>query len=141
MTLIVDASVVIKWLLNDPQREQDTEHATLLMKWIAEGREQAIQPPHWLIEVAAVLARISPDNAEEDLTLLQALELQTDDSPAVLRRACRLAIDLQQHMFDTLYHAIALETPDATLITADERYLRAGGKLGHIMHLADWKSG
>ena len=140
MTLVVDASVIVKWLLNDPQREQETERATHLMQWIAEGREPAIQPPHWLLEVGAVLARISPDNAEEDLTMLQALDLQIDDGPLVLRRACRLAIDLQQHLFDTLYHALALETPNATLITADERYLRAGGKLGHIMHLADWKT-
>jgi predicted nucleic acid-binding protein len=139
MTLVIDASVVVKWLLNDPQREQETERATQLMKWIAEGREQAIQPAHWLLEVGAVLARISPDNAEEDLTMLQALELQIDDGPLVLRRACRLAIDLQQHMFDTLYHALALETPNATLITADERYLRVGRKLGRIVHLAEWK--
>lgn len=138
MTLVVDASVVVKWLLNDPQREQETERATRLMKWIAEGREPAIQPAHWLLEVGAVLARISPGSAEEDLAILQALDLQINDDPLVLRRACRLAIDLQQHLFDTLYHAIALETPDTTLITADEKYLRAGGKLGHIVHLANW---
>lgn len=139
MTLVIDASVVVKWLLNDPQREQETQRATQLMKWIAEGHGQAIQPAHWLLEVGAVLARISPDSAADDLAMLQALNLQIDDGPLVLRRACRLAIDLQQHMFDTLYHAIALETPGATLITADERYLRAGAKLGHIVHLADWK--
>lgn len=139
MTLVVDASVVIKWLLNDPEREAQTGRATQLMQRIAEGREPVIQPMHWLLEVGAVLARINPDGAEEDLAMLQALELGIDDDPLILRRACRLAIELQQHLFDTLYHAIALQTPGATLVTADDRYLRAGGKLGRIVSLADWK--
>lgn len=139
MTLVVDASVVIKWLLNDPEREAQTGRATQLMQRIAEGREPVIQPIHWLLEVGAVLARINPDGAEEDLAMLQALELGIDDDPLILRRACRLAIELQQHLFDTLYHAIALQTPGATLVTADDRYLRAGGKLGHIVSLADWQ--
>lgn len=139
MTLVVDASVVVKWLLNDPEREAQTERATRVMQWIAEGREPVIQPIHWLLEVGAVLARINPDGTEEDLAMLQALDFVVDDDPLILRRACRLAIDLQQHLFDTLYHAVALQTPGTTLVTADDRYLRAAGKLGHIVSLADWK--
>jgi predicted nucleic acid-binding protein len=130
---------VVKWLLNDPARQQETERATQLMQWITDGQEPVIQPAHWLIEVGAVLARIGPDDAEEDLAMLQALELPVDDGPKVMRRACRLAIDLQHHLFATLYHAVALEASDAQLITADEKYLRAGGKFGRIMHLADWR--
>jgi hypothetical protein len=34
-------------------------------------------------------------------------------------------MELKQHLFDTYYHAVALEAEDATLITVDERYLRA----------------
>lgn len=56
MTLVVDASVVVKWLLNDPERE-------LEMQRIAEGGEQVIQPTHWLFEGGAVLARISAGHA------------------------------------------------------------------------------
>lgn len=139
MTLVVDASVVLKWLLNNPEREAQTERATQLMQRIAEGREPVIQPIHWLLEVGAVLARINPDSAEEDLAMLQALDFGVDDDPLILRRGCQLAIELQQHLFDTLYHAIALQTPGTTLVTADDRYLRAGAKLGHIVGLADWK--
>jgi predicted nucleic acid-binding protein len=139
VTLVVDASVVLKWLLNDPEREPETEQATELMRRIAVGRETVVQPLHWLVEVGAVLARISPKTTVEDLTLLQALELPTDDDPLILRRACRLAIDLQQHVFDTLYHAVALETPAAILVTADEKYLRASSKIGRIVSLKDWQ--
>jgi hypothetical protein len=56
----------------------------------------------------------------------------------VLRRGVELAIELKQHLFDTYYHAVALETADGMLITADERYLRAAGAKGRIISLMDW---
>jgi predicted nucleic acid-binding protein len=139
VTLVLDASVVVKWLLSDPDKEAETERATELMQQILEGHEPVLQPVHWLVEVAAVLARLSPVSVESDVARLQALEVPTADSPQVLVRACRLAVDLNQHLFDTLYHAVALETPDATLITADDRYLASGAPLGRVMRLADWR--
>lgn len=138
MTLVVDASVVVKWLLADPAREDDTSQAERLMAFVLEGGEAILQPAHWLIEVSAVLARMSPVTAVEDVERLQALELPIDDGTAVLARACRLAIDLEQHLFDTLYHAVALETPGATLVTADAQYLAASARLGSIVPLAEW---
>ena len=139
MTLVVDASVVVKWLLDDPEREGETQRATDLMRWIVDGREPVIQPVHWLLEVGAVLARVSPESAEADLAMLQALELPTDDAPPVLGLACRLAIEIGQHLFDTLYHAVALETAGATLVTADERYLDAAAAAGQVVHLTKWR--
>lgn len=136
---VVDASVVIKWLLNDSSREGDTENATALMQSIVESRESIVQPVHWLPEVAGVLARLSPATAPDDVTMLRALELPVEDGPEVLQLACRLAIDLQQHVFDTLYHSVALNA-GATLVTADERYLRAAKDRGGIVDLADWSS-
>jgi len=138
--LVVDASVIMKWLLNDPDNEAETDLATDLMQRILDGQQPALQPVHWLLEIGAVLARVSPATAEKDIALLQALELPTDDSPLLLGRACRLAIELQQHLFDALYHAVALENPDCTLITADERYLDSGARMGRVISLTDWKS-
>lgn len=138
MTLVVDASVIVKWLLSDPDAEAGTERATQLMQHVLDGHEPVLQPVHWLVEVAAVLARLSPVSVETDIAVLQALEVPTADSPQVLSRACRLAVDLNQHLFDTLYHAVALETPDTTLITADERYLATGAPLGRVIRLTDW---
>lgn len=138
MTVVVDASVVIKWLLQDPEREVGTAKATELMDSIARGELTALQPTHWLAEVGAVLARESPDTAADDVTMLNALELPAADDPLVLRRGVELAIELKQHLFDTYYHAVALETPDTTLVTADERYLRVGRAKGRIVHLMDW---
>ena len=48
MTLVVDASVVVKWLLGDPEREVETERVTRLMHWVLDGGEPVIQPIHWL---------------------------------------------------------------------------------------------
>ncbi len=86
-----------------------------------------------------MLSRISPITAIDDLTLLQAMAIPIEDDPLVLQQACRLAIDLRQHLFATLYHAIALEMPGATLVTADDRYWRASRKLGQIVRLQDWQ--
>jgi predicted nucleic acid-binding protein len=139
VTLVVDASVVIKWLLQDPEREAGTDKATLIMEKIAKGELSALQPPHWLAEVGAVLARESPETAPEDVTMLSGLELPAVDDPLILRRGVELATELKQHVFDTFYHAVALETADTTLVTADERYLRVARAKGRIMGLMDWR--
>lgn len=139
--VVADASVVIKWLLRSSQREADTDKATALMQHIATGKQLVLQPAHWLAEVGAVLARESPATAAEDVVMLDRLELPIADDPLILRSAVELAIELRQHMFDTLYHAIALLTPETTLVTADDRYLRAARRKSRIVHLATWNLG
>ena len=56
----------------------------------------------------------------------------------VYERAVRLAAETNQHVFDTLYHAVALARPDAELVTADERYYRAASRAGRLVRLADF---
>lgn len=138
MSVVLDASVVIKWLLQDPQNEPGTEQATRLMKAVAQGAESVVQPPHWLAEVAAVLARSSPGTAAEDVMMLRAMDFPVADDPGIWRHACHLAVDLKQHLFDTLYHAVALDMPGAVLVTADIRYFRAARTAGSVVSLADW---
>jgi len=136
---VIDASVVIKWLLQDPEREAGTEKATQLMELVTNGEQPVLQPTHWLVEVGAVLARESPGTAVDDVGMLTALELPTTDELQVLRRGVELAMELKQHLFDTYYHGVALETSDCILITADERYLRAARPKGNIVSLMEWK--
>jgi predicted nucleic acid-binding protein len=139
VTLVLDTSVIIKWLLNDREREVGTEKATQIMDLVARGEQAAIQPVHWLAEVGAVLARESAATASNDVTMLYALDLPTTSDALILRRSVELAIELRQHVFDTLYHAVALEIPDTTLVTADNRYLRAARGKGNIVDLLDWE--
>jgi predicted nucleic acid-binding protein len=136
--VVLDASVILKWLLADPGREPDTERATALVRAVVGGELEILQPFHWLAEVAAVLARLSPTTATEDALMLRAMEIPNTDEAEVLRRACRLAIDTGQHLFDTLYHAVALELEDTVLITADERYYTKARATGRILALREW---
>lgn len=139
MIAVIDASVIVKWLLQDPQREAGTDKATQLMERVANGEQPVLQPIHWIVEVGAVLARESSGTAVDDVGMLTALELPTTDDPEVLRRGLELAMELKQHLFDTYYHGVALGTSECTLITADERYLRAARTKGKIVHLMEWE--
>ena len=56
---------------------------------------------------------------------------------ASYRRGAELSIQLKQHLFDTLYHAVALEE-GATLVTADEAYFAKAKDLGNITRLSDF---
>ena len=137
MIVVLDASVVLKWLIQDRAREPDTPRATELVEAAIDGRLQLIQPVHWLAEVAGALARLFPAQAVEDVAALQAMEIPTVDEPAVWVRAVRLAVGTGQHLFDTLYHAVALEN-DAVLVTADDRYRLKALSYGRIAALRDW---
>jgi predicted nucleic acid-binding protein len=137
MRVVVDASVVVRWVLPDPEREAMTDEALALLHAIRSGDVEPIQPPHWLAEVAAVLARLRPAIAESTLDLLDAMELPVAADAAIYRRAIRLAGELGHHLFDTLYHAVALER-EALLITADAHYQRKALHLGAVVGLAGW---
>jgi len=139
MTIVLDASVILKWLLEDPTKEPDTEKALAVIDAVVHGKLEILQPVHWLIEVAAVAARLTPRTAVQDVGMLSAMQFPTSDDPAVLLRATALAIETDHHLFDTLYHAVALEHDDAVLVTADDRYRRKAERHGMIVALADWQ--
>lgn len=138
MRLVLDASVLVKWLFNDPDQELLTDEATALVEAIID-RDVAVQPVHWFAEVGATLARKTPEKADCGLVLLDGLEWEIVAGIEVMQRACRLSIELKQHLFDSLYHAVALETDDAVLITADRRYLNKAQQVGRILGLEQWR--
>ncbi len=139
MTVVLDASVILKWLLEDPIKEPETEKAMALIDAVIHGKLEILQPVHWLIEVAAVAARLTPQTSVQDVGLLLAMQFPTSDDPNVLLRATALAIETDHHLFDTLYHAVALEHDDAVLVTADDRYRRKAQRYGMIAALTDWE--
>ncbi len=140
MIVVLDSSVILKWLLEDPAREPDTEKAFALIESVVSGRLEILQPVHWLAEVAAVAARLVPQTAIGDVEMLAAFEFPTTDSPTVMRRATSLAIATNHHLLDTLYHAVALEHEDAMLVTADERYYGKTVGYGTIRTLHAWQA-
>jgi predicted nucleic acid-binding protein len=56
----------------------------------------------------------------------------------VLQLSSARAIETNHHLFDTLYHAVALENEDALLVTADDRYHMKAERYGMIAALRDW---
>lgn len=136
MRAVVDASVIIKWVFPESEAEENTAEALALLSAIQQGTVDLIQPPHWMAEVAAVVTRLQPEAAEPALDLLDAMEFPVTTDLAILKRASRISRELQHHLFDTLYHAVALEY-GCTLVSADDRYFRKAASLGQIVLLAN----
>lgn len=122
MIAVVDAGVALKWFFDDRDDEPRTDRAVAVLRDIGAGRVKMVQPPHFLAEVAAVLARKEPATARSNLTDLQLLDWESVESPAIYATAVALSIDLRHHLFDTLYHATAIHTDGATLLTDDDSY-------------------
>ncbi|MCY3814263.1 MAG: type II toxin-antitoxin system VapC family toxin [Gammaproteobacteria bacterium] len=138
MIVVVDASVALKWFLKWRPEAEDTNAATDILDAVGDGRLEMLQPPHFLPEVAAVLARVHPDGALQALDDLQQVDWGVVESPAIYSLATTLAIRLGHHLFDTLYHATSLSTPGATLVTADDAYFDKAAPEGGVVRLEDY---
>jgi predicted nucleic acid-binding protein len=136
--VVVDASVAVKWAYPFRDDEADGAKALALLDGYRRGEVALLEPPHWLAEVAAVVARQTPETAREYIEVLYALRIPVADSPEIYLGACELAVATGQHVFDTLYHALALTSPGCTLVTADERYYGKAHKEGSIVLLRDF---
>ncbi len=86
--------------------------------------------------MAAVLAREAPETANDSVNDLLTMTWETMADEAVYRRAIALAKTLEHHLFDTLYHAVAL-VHGGTLVTADAKYFKKAGTSGAIVLLED----
>lgn len=129
MNLVIDASVSLKWFFADRHNESGIERALAILDALDAGRVQIIQPPHFLAEIAAVLIREKGPAAAADLEDLQALDWQVLETAELYLEAMRLSDALDHHLFDTLYHAVALCSQETMLVTADRRYFRKASGL------------
>ena len=140
MICVVDASVAVKWFAEGDwaTRKDHIESAVNILRASRRGGVNFYQPPHFLAEVAAVLARISPDTARQCAQDIAAMSITWAAPTVGYARAISLATQLNHHLFDTLYHALALEAPSATFVTADRRYFDKARHLGQIAWLPDF---
>ena len=117
MSVVIDASVALKWVLDEAGREA----ADALLE------EELIAPSLWLLEAANALWRrtqrgeISGDEARERLAELFNAPVTTatieDDLPA----AADLANVLGHPVYDCLYLAMAIRE-NTYVVTADIRF-------------------
>jgi len=139
MIVVVDASVALKWFFDTRDDEAHIEEALAILEGIEAGDLQMLQPPHFLAEVAAVLAREKPGDALDDLHDLQQVDWEIIEDPAVYAMAVDICARSGRHLFDTLYHATALHAGHATLVTADNRYFETAREIGSIERLANFR--
>jgi len=119
--LVVDASVAVKWLVDEPG--SDDAHAL-------RGRDIAA-PALIRVEVANVLRTLAargattPAAAAELFALLQTAPVTVvEHDDALEARALAIALALGHPVYDCLYLALA-ERMGRVLVTADRRLLRA----------------
>ena len=117
MTLIVDSSVAIKWVL----QEADTDRARLLFR-----RDDLAAPDFLLLECANVLTvkvrkgMISSNDAIDRLRFIERAVSRLIPMGPHLREAQRLSLALDHSAYDCLYLAVAL-AESAQVVTADAR--------------------
>jgi predicted nucleic acid-binding protein len=141
LIVVLDASVVLKWFFRSREEEADVDGALAILAGIDSGRFRMVQPPHFLAEVAAVLAREKPHAAHEDVRDLQDIAWQAIEAEEIYATALDLSVRLGHHLFDTLYHATALHVPDSLFVTADARYHERAKHEGRIKLLAEFDAG
>lgn len=139
MRLAVDASVAVKWFLRTRSREQYLDEADAVARTIGLPGSELFTPDHWSAEVVAVLAHNDPSAIDDAILLLDDMRPRHIRGPKILKRASDMAIALDHHLFDTLYHVVALET-GSTLVTADARYYSKAHSVGSIMMLHDFRA-
>ena len=135
MKVVIDASVAINWVIRQPEAQPNVDQALGVLRCIRNRTIEAIAPAHFHAEVLAVVARTRPQRVPITFAILRSAQIEIVATETVLRRASDLTIRLQHHLFDTLYHAVALET-GATLVTADQVYFGKAAGLGNIQLLS-----
>lgn len=134
---VIDANVAVKWFLPLRAEEIHLEQALHLLNLFSIGEVDCYQPPHFRTEVMGVITRLRPEQTQATLVDLLNMDFKFIETPNVYTTACDLAIELKHHLFDTLYHAVALHTPGAQFVTADEAYYRKAQDKGQIQLLRD----
>jgi len=142
MSVVVDASVAAKWLLQEP----DSDRALgLLAEWKS-GHLEGFAPGILAAEVANTLWRrvvrglISVDFAERLFALFSRLGFPLLPTEHLAGAALELAIRYRHPVYDCLYLALALETR-SELVTADTRLVRAlSSTFPRVCLLHDWRS-
>lgn len=121
MALIVDASVAIKWFIEEP----DSDRARTLLG----GSERLLAPDLVVIEVCnaawrrARLGDIVDKQAVAIAELIGRMPWTLEPSTGLAPRATAISLALDHPVYDCFYLAAA-ERHEAPVVTADGRFIR-----------------
>jgi predicted nucleic acid-binding protein len=128
-TLVLDASVAIKWAMPSA-REPFTDEALRLLKSYVNGDVEFMVPDVFWAELGNVLWKGTRRNrwlqweAEAVAADMRARDFRTVSSVVLLPEALRISFAHDRAVYDCLYVALAVQSK-AELITADERLANA----------------
>lgn len=117
MSIVIDASVAVKWVL--PERGTDAALSLL--------EQDLIAPALWLAEAGDALWRhvrlgeLTPDEAMERMAELQSAPVTAVAIKPHMPSALALATDLKHPIYDCIYLAVALHR-DTHVVTDDRRF-------------------
>jgi predicted nucleic acid-binding protein len=129
ITLVLDASVAIKWAM-PAAREPFTRESLQLLDRYVSGEVGFIVPDVFWAELGNVLwkgtrqRRWRQDEAEAVAADMKARDFKTVSSLALLDEALRIAFAHDRAVYDCLYVALAVQSK-TELITSDERLANA----------------
>jgi predicted nucleic acid-binding protein len=124
-SVVVDASVAVKWCLPSLREELVAQAEELL----ASSRREEVQflvPDLFWVELANALWKavrrneISSNNAASAISFVRDLDIATVPSIDIVPQALDLAISHGRTVYDSLYVALAMQSK-SEMITADER--------------------
>jgi predicted nucleic acid-binding protein len=124
VTIVIDASVTLKWVLEEPR----TEAALDLLE------QPLIAPALWLAEAANALwrhVRLAEITAEQASARMSELESSPIASLAIqpyASQALQLAMRLSHPVYDCFYLAVAIRH-DTYVVTDDRRFASAAVQL------------
>lgn len=139
-TIVVDASVVIKWFIP----EADSDKAVKLRDRHIEGSLTLMAPDLLVYEVANALSYhpdLSVDEIKEDLEALLMLDLDLiQPSGEFVSSIAEDARKYSVSVYDSSYLALA-EATSSSLITADRKLYDKAKKAGLALMLDDYDDG
>lgn len=133
--VVVDASVILKWIL-DGDKESDKDKAMDLLKGWGDGKVQIYAPSLWQYEVGNFLGRELPSEAEQKMSLLVDLHIAAVPvNESIYRRCFTWMHGKKVTFYEAVYLSSAFEV-QGMLVTADEAFIKKMGKIDHLCSLA-----
>jgi len=133
---VLDASVILKWVLGSNKEPDQVKAMELLNAWAA-GSITISAPSLWQYEVGNFLGRELPKEAFDKMALLLGLNIRNVE---LSERAYRLCFQWMRNngvtFYDAAYLVVAHEIK-AVMVTADERFASKIGKVDNLCLLKD----
>lgn len=125
---VIDASVAVKWVYDEPGAREARE--------LLQAQPSLTAPVIWRLETTNALAKkqhqghLSPQEVRERIDYLATVPIALVDDDELLPEALSLSFQLRHPIYDCLYLALALRETSRVL-TADRPFVRAAKRCGY----------